>query len=178
MRQLVYLVLALSAAGPAAAASASAYSGQETRAIKALSAEEVEGYLAGKGAGLAKAAELNHYPGPAHVLELADALKLTPGQKAHTQAIFAAMQRDAKRHGASLIAAERELDRRFADRTITRERLRAILADIARAQADVRAAHLAAHLEQRAVLTPEQIAAYDRLRGYHADTAAGAHAHH
>ena len=36
--------------------------------------------------GLAKAAELNHYPGPAHVLTLATELALTPDQKARTDA--------------------------------------------------------------------------------------------
>jgi len=35
---------------------------QETREIKALSTEEVDGYLKGEGMGLAKAAELNGFP--------------------------------------------------------------------------------------------------------------------
>jgi hypothetical protein len=41
----------------------SPYAGQEKREIKALSAEDIEGYLTGQGMGFAKAAELNHYPG-------------------------------------------------------------------------------------------------------------------
>jgi hypothetical protein len=39
----------------------SPYVGQEGRKIKALSEEEVQGYLSGSGMGLAKAAELNHW---------------------------------------------------------------------------------------------------------------------
>jgi len=52
------------------------YAGQETRKIKALSEDQIQGYLAGSGMGLAMAAELNHYPGPKHVLELAEKLQL------------------------------------------------------------------------------------------------------
>ena len=44
------------------AAQTSPYAGEETRAIKALSAQEVESLLGGKGMGFAKAAELNGYP--------------------------------------------------------------------------------------------------------------------
>ena len=49
----------------------SPYAGQQTRAIKALSPEDLAGLLNGEGRGMAKAAELNGYPGPVHVLELA-----------------------------------------------------------------------------------------------------------
>ena len=44
------------------------YAGQQTRTIKALSDQEVSDYVEGRGMGSSKAAELNHYPGPAHVL--------------------------------------------------------------------------------------------------------------
>ncbi len=73
----------------------SPYAGQESRAIKALSAEDVDAYLSGKGVGLAKAAELNGYPGPAHVLELSSQLSLTPEQLTRTEALFASMQAKA-----------------------------------------------------------------------------------
>jgi hypothetical protein len=52
------------------------------RRIKALSAEDVDGLLTGRGLALARAAELNGYPGPMHVLEHADALGLTGEQRA------------------------------------------------------------------------------------------------
>jgi len=44
---------------------ASPYAGSENREIKALSTDEIASYLQGKGMGFAKAAELNHHPGPA-----------------------------------------------------------------------------------------------------------------
>jgi hypothetical protein len=44
------------------------YAGMQTRPIKALSEQQVADLQAGRGMGLALAAELNGYPGPAHVL--------------------------------------------------------------------------------------------------------------
>ena len=157
----------------ASAAQPSSYAGQEQREIKALSAEEVRSYLAGKGAGLAKAAELNHYPGPLHVLELADMLQLSEDQKARTQAIFDGMQQLAMRRGKALVEKEQELDRLFASGTVTADSLRSTLKQIGALQADVRQSHLQAHIEQRAVLTKMQIAKYDELRGYTSGTASG-----
>ena len=48
------------------------YAGMQARPIKALSEQQVADLAAGRGMGLALAAELNGYPGPSHVLELAD----------------------------------------------------------------------------------------------------------
>jgi hypothetical protein len=159
-----------------AAPADSPYVGQETRAIKALSQDEVEGLLAGKGLGFAKAAELNGYPGPAHVLELADKLHLSDAQRIATSAILAEMQRRAATAGAKLVEQERQLDRRFADGSVTKEALAASLARIGELQADVRRAHLDAHIAQVDVLTAEQRAAYMRLRGYtESSPAAGGH---
>src|SRR5256886_16049718 len=63
------------------AETASPYAGQETREIKALSRDEINSYLSGDGIGFAKAAELNHYPGPKHILQLADQLLLSEEQR-------------------------------------------------------------------------------------------------
>jgi hypothetical protein len=68
--------------------SQSPYASQESREIKSLSPQEASDLLAGKGMGFAKAAELNGYPGPAHVLELAAQLQLTPEQKTRTETLF------------------------------------------------------------------------------------------
>lgn len=162
------------------AAQTGPYAGQEQRAIKALSPEEIDSYLSGKGAGLAKAAELNHYPGPAHVLELAEKLQLNPQQKARTEAVFKVMQAEAIRGGKALVEKEQELDRRFAVAAMTPESLGLLLEQIGKLQADVRRAHLQAHLDQRAILTKDQIAKYDALRGYTAGNAGGhsGHSHH
>jgi len=142
------------------------YAGQEQREIKALSADEIQSYLTGKGAGFAKAAELNRYPGPAHVLELADSLQLSEEQKTRTKSIFNVMQKEAVRQGKALVEKERELDRLFATGTVTTDSLRATIKQIGALQAEVRRVHLQAHLEQQVVLTKSQIAKYNELRGY------------
>ena len=148
------------------AASAS-YAGQEERAIKALSAEEVRSLRDGKGMGFAKAAELNSYPGPSHVLQLAEQLQLSASQKEQTAALFKAMEAKARKLGNELVEAERELDQLFASRSATAPLLETQLAKIGNLQAQVRGTHLAAHIAQAAILKPEQIAQYDKLRGYH-----------
>lgn len=149
-----------------ALASASPYSGQETRDIKSLAPSDVTDYLAGKGMGLAKAAELNGYAGPAHVLELAKPLALTTEQQTSTQALFAAMQASAIELGRSLVEQERRLDHLFATQTVTPEALDAALQRIGELQARLRATHLQAHLSQVAILTPQQNLRYSELRGY------------
>ena len=60
--------------------------------MKALSDEQIADLEAGRGMGLALAAELNFYPGPAHVLELADALALSNEQRTGTKALLDAMK--------------------------------------------------------------------------------------
>lgn len=150
----------------AAAPARSAYAGQESRAIKSLSPEDVSSLLSGKGMGLAKAAELNGYPGPAHVLELAAELGLTEQQRKLTEALFASTRSKAISLGTALVEEERKLDRLFADKAVTPGLLSAELSRIGALQAQLRDAHLEAHVAQVRILTPEQTAQYLQLRGY------------
>jgi hypothetical protein len=60
--------------------------------MKALAPERIEDLLMGRGAGHALSAELNHYPGPKHVLDLATELPLTPMQQQQARDSFAAME--------------------------------------------------------------------------------------
>ena len=182
MRQTIcLLVLSLSLSVAAAAqeeAKHGDYAGEERREIKSLSAEEVKELLNGHGMGLAKAAELNHYPGPRHVLELATELQLTPEQRTQAQATFDRMHGEAVRLGRQIVERERALDAMFAAGEIDAGKLNAATAGIARLRGDLRAAHLAAHLEMRRLLSPHQIAKYDELRGYAAgQKTGGQHGH-
>ncbi len=174
--RVIGVLLAVAVNNTASAAPTASYAGQERREIKALSPGEIQDYLAGKGMGLAKAAELNRYPGPAHVLELAEKLRLDAEQKIRSEAIFRAMQAEAMRHGKALVEKERELDRLFASGGVTSEDLRVALEEIGRLQAEVRRTHLQAHIEQRKILTAQQITRYEELRGYAAH-AGRAHPH-
>ncbi len=142
------------------------YAGQQTRDIKALSAEEQADLLAGRGMGLARAAELNNHPGPAHVLQLRDRLGLSAAQVAATQASFQRMEAAAKPLGTELVDRERALDEAFRSAKATTAAVTEATAAIGALQGRLRSVHLAAHLEMKAILKPEQVAAYDALRGY------------
>jgi Spy/CpxP family protein refolding chaperone len=132
--------------------------------------------LTGQGAGLAKAAELNLYPGPLHVLELAQQLRLTEAEKASTEQVRDLMLRDAIRLGKFIVEKESELDKLFAGRKIDEAQLRSLVGVISNLQGELRVLHLGSHLEMMRILTPEQIKRYAELRGY--DNAGGQHQSH
>lgn len=142
------------------------YAGEQTRSIKTLSPEDVAGLLNGEGMGMAKAAELNGYPGPAHVLTLAKDLKLTEVQRARVQEVFNRMNAELRRLGAELVERERALNALFASGKITPDQVSTATAAISNIQGQLRSVHLTAHLETQPVLSTDQIALYSRLRGY------------
>src|SRR5215475_5012973 len=76
------------------------YAGLQTRAIKTLSEQQVADLKAGRGMGLALAAELNGYPGPVHAIELADQLQLSSDQVRKLKALFEAMKAETIPSGA------------------------------------------------------------------------------
>jgi Spy/CpxP family protein refolding chaperone len=142
------------------------YAGMQTRSVKALSDQQLADLKAGRGMGLALAAELNGFPGPVHVLELGKELSLSVRQRERIEALFAAMKREAVPLGERLIALESELDRQFASKSITQASLKSSVTTIGAVQSDLRAAHLKYHLLTLDVLTPQQVARYSELRGY------------
>ena len=174
---LLVLVAAFLALPALADAPMTPYAGQQTRQIKALSDDDVAALLKGDGMGFAKAAELNGYPGPKHVLDLGERLSLTTEQHRQIQAIFDKMSAAAKPLGAQLVERERVLDQLFQKGEITPDRLAAETAAIGDLQGRLRDVHLSAHLETRALLRPEQITLYEQLRGY-GDPAAPMMEHH
>jgi Spy/CpxP family protein refolding chaperone len=144
----------------------SPYAGQERQDIRTLSADEIQAYMTGQGAGLAKAAELNNYPGPRHVLELAEQLQLSDVQKAQAEKIRADMLSEATRLGPMIVEKERELNHLFAGNKIDGTSLASVVGEIARLQGELRITHLRAHLELRRVLSDAQVKKYDELPGY------------
>ena len=149
-----------------AAFAQSPYAGMQTRPIKALSEQQVADLKAGRGMGLALAAELNGYPGPAHLLELADKLDLSAEQRSKLQELFATMKQEALPIGAKLLEQEAELDREFVSHTITPESLKSSTAAIAATQGILRETHLKYHLSTAALVTQSQMQRYSDLRGY------------
>lgn len=142
------------------------YAGEQDSEIKALSPDEMKQYLSGAGMGYAKSAELNRFPGPMHVLELADKLALTPEQKARTQALMGAHKAEARAIGAKRVEAERALEALFRSGKVDEAALAEKVRDAATLEGEYRLAHLETHRRMRALLNPEQIDRYHMLRGY------------
>jgi Spy/CpxP family protein refolding chaperone len=153
------------------------YAGQQTREVASLSAQELQDFLAGRGAGLAKSAELNGHPGPLHVLDLADELRLTPEQRQLVKAAFERMQAKAKALGEAYVRAEKAVDRAFKSGTADAAEVSARVAEANRLLGEVRLSHLLAHVEITPLLTPEQRGRYAELRGYAGDEAHQRHKH-
>jgi len=144
----------------------SPYAGMQTRSIKALSEQQIADLKTGRGMGLALPAELNGYPGPAHVLELSDQLGLSAEQKARIQSLFDSMKAEAVPLGERLLEQEAALDQQFASRSVTPQRLKAATAAIGVTQGKLQETHLKYHLQTAQILTPDQIQRYSELRGY------------
>jgi hypothetical protein len=104
------------------------YAGLQNRSIKSLSDQQIADLNAGRGMGLALAAELNGYPDPRHAIELANQLNLSPEQITKLKAIAL---------GVSTISQERKLNDEFANRTITLTKLVEATQEIGATQAAV-----------------------------------------
>ena len=142
------------------------YAGNQSRQIKAFSEEQLADLRAGRGMSLALPAELNGYPGPLHVIELAEALALTDTQRDRMQQLLQNMRSEAIALGDRLINQESDLDRQFAMQAVTVSTLDASTGAIGQTHAQLRATHLRYHLSTVEVLTPEQVHRYNQLRGY------------
>jgi Spy/CpxP family protein refolding chaperone len=134
------------------------------QAAEACSAEFDKVVGEGRGFGLAFAADQNGYPGPLHVLELKDRLKLTADQEAKAQALLHAMFVESKPKSARLLEAEAKLRRLFADRAADAAAVRAGVAEVERARSEVRLVHLLTHLKTRELLTEDQRRIYHEAR--------------
>src|SRR3954451_19461555 len=166
MRRLALATFVFTASLTAASAQQQPYAGLDARPIKALSEQQIDDLKAGRGMGLALAAELNGYPGPMHVVELADQLQLTDDQRHQMRELIEKMKAEAIPVGAKLIEQERALDQAFAGQQITPATLATLTAQIGETQGELRAAHLKYHLTTAELLTQHQKHLYAALRGY------------
>jgi DNA-binding MarR family transcriptional regulator len=166
IRANVFAVVLVLASACATAPASSPYVGEEGRAIKALSQKEAADLLEGAGMGYAKAAELNRYPGPSHVLDMDRALELTPSQRTAIEEILRSHKAEARKLGSDVVELERQLDRLFADDRASAQNVEGAVARIAAVAGVLRASHLKAHVATTAVLSPTQVARYVQMRGY------------
>jgi Spy/CpxP family protein refolding chaperone len=134
------------------------------RAAQACATEFEQVVGTGRGFGMAFAADQNGYPGPMHVLELKDRLKLSAEQEAQMQYLMHVMFAESKPKGARLLEAEAMLRRLFAEKTADDTAVRAAVDAVERARRDVRLVHLLTHLKTRDLLTEEQRRLYHEAR--------------
>ena len=163
---LVAGVMTASASAATAESPQTPYAGRETRSLKALSSQEISDLADGKGMGLALAAELNGYPGPRHVLDLAPRLGLSADLISKTQALFEEMQASARKIGTDILETEKVLEQRFGNKTIDPDTLRTLTSRIGGLRSELRALHLGYHLKMRSLMSADQVAIYNQLRGY------------
>jgi hypothetical protein len=134
--------------------------------VRGLSAQEVDDLLNGRGAGYARTAELNNYPGPRHVLDMKQELDLSTDQVQQIQVAFEQMQAKAKQVGQEIIQREAQFSATFVNRTISETDLQEQTKALALLYGQLRAIHLEAHLKITPLLSVEQITTYNTLRGY------------
>jgi Spy/CpxP family protein refolding chaperone len=170
MRRAPLLLAALAALGATLGAAvhepAPAPSPTAGGKVHSLPADEVASLLAGEGMGLAHAAELNHYPGPNHLLDAADPVGLSAGQRDAIRRIYLETIDQARQVGRRIVDKEAELSGAFARGEITEERLRALVGEIADLRGRLRVIHLSAHLKTRTLLSSTQVERYEKVRGY------------
>ncbi len=135
-------------------------------AIRSLTPDEIAQIQRGEGAGFALPAELNGVPGPRHVLDLAHQIGLSHEQRIQVQEIYDEMRGTVIPAGERYLAAVQALEEDFRAGTLTEETLPDRVAEVSRLEGELAAAHLVAHLRTADVMTSEQVAAYQQLRGY------------
>lgn len=144
----------------------SPYAHGQSAEVASLSEAEVRALRNGEGMGLARAAELNHFPGPKHLLELASSLGLDDAQVVRIEEIHAKMKSRAVAKGEEIIDAERHLAHLFASGHASVEAVTRASVYLGELRGALQAIHLVAHIEAARELSAEQVAHYDHLRGY------------
>ena len=148
---LAALLLALAAAAPDAFAQAQIPSDQD-------------GLLNGEGMGMAAYAEANGYPGPKHVLDLAEKLGLNAKQKSDIKEIYDDMLSRARATGKLIVKVEKELNEQFVTGSPKEENITDDTESIGKMRGSLRAIHLGAHVRTKALLTAKQVELYVKLR--------------
>ena len=79
------------------------------------------------------------------------------------------MRTKSIRLGSELIEKEKEMEVQFASKAISKASLQKLLSDSASLYGELRNTHLQAHLKTIDILSQEQVAIYNQLRGYDLD---------
>ncbi len=144
----------------------SSYAHSRGAEVVSLTDDEVRALRQGEGMGLARAAELNHFPGPRHLLDLASDLGLSDAQVQRIRAIHDRMKSQAVAKGEDIIVAEKHLADLFASGDPSARKMTRVTEHLGAMRGQLQAIHLLAHIEAARELSAGQIREYDRLRGY------------
>ena len=145
---------------------ASPYAHTQTSEIPTLNDDEIAQLRNGEGMGLARAADLNRYPGPKHVLELDDQLGLDEAQRALVAAIRLQMSGKAIAKGEEILRAEQHLSELFKSGAAIQAAVARITDHLGAMRGELQSIHLNAHIKTVDILTAELVTHYVELRGY------------
>jgi Spy/CpxP family protein refolding chaperone len=144
----------------------SPYIDQLDNPIRGMTLDEIADLETGAGAGFARAAELNGYPGPRHILDLQDELDMTPDQLEQVESLFDEMNAAARGLGEEILEMEADLELAFSEGAIDETSLEMKVTALAAKYGELRLLHLQTHLVSIEILTSEQVSFYNELRGY------------
>ena len=151
---------------PVAAVPTSPYVDQLNNPIRGMTLDEITNLETGAGSGFARAAELNGYPGPRHILDFQEDLDMSKDQLEQVRALFDEMNAGARALGEEILQMETDLELAFREGTIDEASLEAKVTALAAKYGELRLLHLRTHLVSLKILSPGQVSLYNQLRGY------------
>src|SRR3970040_2422628 len=106
--------------------------------IRGLSVDEISDLETGAGAGFARAAQLNGYPGPRHILDLQAQLDLSEDQLAEVQTLYDEMNGEARQLGSEILKMESDIELAFRNQSIDEDSLATQVAALAEKYGELR----------------------------------------
>jgi Spy/CpxP family protein refolding chaperone len=112
-------------------------------------------------------AMMNGYPGPKHVLEMGDELELTAAQRESIGTIYGKVKAESVKLGTELVEKDEALAALFTSGSVSTKDVEKRSREIGELQGRLRAAHLNAHVQTHAELTPAQLAKLPTMQEMH-----------
>lgn len=135
--------------------------------LSGVSEQEKEMLLKGGGLGAGMIAMMNGYPGPKHVLEMGDELELTAAQRESIGTIYGKVKAESVKLGTELVEKDEALAALFTSGSVSTKDVEKRSREIGELQGRLRAAHLNAHVQTHAELTPAQLAKLPTMQEMH-----------
>ncbi len=135
--------------------------------LSGVSEQEKEMLLKGGGLGAGMIAMTNGYPGPKHVLEMGDDLELTAAQRESIGTIYGKVKAESVKLGTELVEKDEALAALFTTGSVSTKDVEKRSREIGELQGRLRAAHLNAHVQTHAELTPAQLTKLPTMQEMH-----------